>query len=431
MVSHMRDVNDPLDQIKGAFQTDDAASVKKLLEDHPALRSRINEPLGPFDSPPIVNARSPEMVDVLLDAGADLNAKSLWWAGGFGLLHGAPPEVAAHAIKRGAIVDIHAAARLALMDRLRELVTANPESVHERGGDGQTPLHFAKTREVAEYLLDHGADINALDIDHESTPAQWMLDSRQDVARYLIAHGCKTDILMVTAVGDIERVRKHLAANPACIGTRVNHVFFPMSSPRAGGTIYQWTLGFHVFAHQVARKFGHEAIVQLLFDHSPPSVEFLAACWLGDEARVQLIRQRRPNVVAELSGIDRHEVAQAARNNEITAVRLMLEGGLPVDAPGQHHGTPLHWACFHGNAEMARVILRFGPPLEATDRDFHATPLGWAIHGSENGWYCQTGDYAGTVDALLSAGAKLPAQLAGSPGVREALRRHGMTDKID
>jgi hypothetical protein len=43
---------------------------------------------------------------------ADLNAKSRWWAGGFGLLHGANPDVAAYAIELHAVVDVHAAARL-------------------------------------------------------------------------------------------------------------------------------------------------------------------------------------------------------------------------------------------------------------------------------------------------------------------------------
>ena len=87
--------------------------------------------------------------------------------------------------------------------------------------------------------------------------------------------------------------------------------------------------------------------------------------------------------------------------------------------------TPLHWAAFHGNLGMAQALLCHSPPLEATDADFHGTPLGWAIHGSEHGWYAQTGDYAATVDALLQAGARPPAQQGGSLAVREALRRHG------
>ncbi len=72
--------------------------------------------------------------------------------------------------------------------------------VHARGGDGQTPLHFASTVEIAEFLLAHGADMDALDVDHESTPAQYMLRvehvrhyprDRQDVARYLVSRGCR------------------------------------------------------------------------------------------------------------------------------------------------------------------------------------------------------------------------------------------------
>src|SRR5438552_13898189 len=124
------------------------------------------------------------MLDVLLGAGADINARSRWWAGGFGLLDYADPELAAYAMKRGAILDAHAAARLGMIDKLRELTTANPALVHARGGDGQTPLHFASTIEVAAYLLDHGADIDARDIDHESTPAQYMVRDRQPVLSY-------------------------------------------------------------------------------------------------------------------------------------------------------------------------------------------------------------------------------------------------------
>jgi hypothetical protein len=125
---------------------------------------------------------------------------------------------------------------------------------------------------------------------------------------------------------------------------------------------------------------------------------------------------------------DQRQVAQAARNNETAVVRALLKAGLPVDARGQHNATPLHWAAFHGNSEMINLILPYGPPLEATDRDFNGTPLGWAIHGSEHGWHQRTGDYAGTVGALLAAGAGLPERLEGSEAVREVLRRHGMKD---
>ena len=70
---------------------------------------------------------------------------------------------------------------------------ADAALIHARGGDGQTPLHFASTVEVAKFLVEKGADIDARDVDHESTPAQYMLRvqqkrhypwDRQDVPSY-------------------------------------------------------------------------------------------------------------------------------------------------------------------------------------------------------------------------------------------------------
>lgn len=426
--SLLMDTADPHQLFKRAFKTDDAVFLRKLLDRFPQMKGLVNEPVAAFDSPAIIHVRSPEMLDTLLEAGADINARSRWWAGGFGLLDCANPDLAAYAIKRGAIVNAHSAARLGMLDKLRELITADPKLVHARGGDGQTPLHFASTLEVAELLLKNGADIDARDIDHESTPAQWMIRERQEVARYLVQRGCKTDILIAAALGDADLVRKHLDANPDCIHMRVTDEYFPMINPKSGGTIYQWTLGWYVSAHDVARQFGNEDVFRLLMERSPADVKLIAACWNADEAAVKQLLAQNPTIVSSLSKPYQRHVAHAARNNNLAAVRIMLTAGLPVDALGQHQATPLHWAAFHGNAAMVHEILRYNPPLEKPDADFKGEPLGWAIHGSENGWHAETGDYAATVEALLKAGAEHPRKLAGTAAVREVLKRYGVKD---
>jgi hypothetical protein len=367
------------------------------------------------------------MLDVLIDAGADLNAKSRWWAGGFGLLHIAPPGLAAHAVRRGAVVDVHAAARLGWTDRVRELIAAEPELVHARGGDGQTPLHFASTVEVATLLLDHGADMEARDVDHESTPAQYMVRDRQEVLRCLVRRGCRTDILMAAALGDLDLVRRHLEIDPESIRLRVSGEHFPMIGLKAGGTIYQWTLGWYVSAHQVARDFKHEDVLQLLMTRSPDDIRLIAACWLHDEAAVKALLARTPGVAARLRDEDRRQLAHAARNGDTQALRLFLEAGLPIDSQGQHGATPLHWAAWHGDVAMVRLLLAHHSPLERKDADFDGTPLGWAIHASEHGWNTRAGDYAGTVAALLDAGAALPDKLTGTEAVRAVLRGRGVT----
>jgi hypothetical protein len=414
-----------MELLKQAFHDDDAILVRKLLERMPEVRAKINEPVAAFDSPVIIGVRSREMLDVLLDAGADINAKSRWWAGGFGLLHNAEPALASYAIQRGAVVDIHAAARLGMPERVRELIASDSALVHARGGDGQTPLHFASNIEVAEFLLEHGADIDARDVDHESTAAQWMIRERQPVAAFLVKRGCKTDILMAAALGQEGLVRRHLELDPDCIRMRVSNDYFQMINPKSGGTIYQWTLGWYVSAHDVAKQFGHERVLALLNDHSPGNVNLAVAAWQGDEATVAKLLAQDPGLLASLSAADRRLLAHAARNNDLAAVRTMLKAGWPLDVTSQHGATPLHWAAFHGNAAMTRELLRYRPSLEVKDADFNGSPLGWAIYGSEHGWHCEDGDYVGTVEALIAAGAKIPDESqTGAEAVKEALKRH-------
>jgi ankyrin repeat protein len=420
---------DPIDLAKKAFHEDDAPALRKIIEDFPELKAKISEPISHFDSPPIVHVRSRAMLDVMLDAGADINAKSKWWAGGFGLLDQANPELAAYAIERGARVTVHSAARLGMFAQLRELVEANPELVHAPGGDGQRPLHFASTIEIAEFLLDHGAEIDARDVDHESTAAQYLVKSRPAVCRFLIQRGCYTDILMAAALGDTELASKLLDVDPECIGMRVSDEYFPMISPKNGGTIYQWVLGWYVSAPQIAKSFGHTELFSFLMDRCPADEKLLNGCWLHDEPLVKSLLAAQPNLAATLSANGQRQLAHAARNGDMTAVRLMIAAGLPVvDVFSQHHATPLHWAAWHGNVELIRVILTRNPELENIDNQYETTPLHWAIFGSEHGWTPGQGDYAGAVEALLDAGAALPKKLQGTAAVRKVLRKHGVRE---
>ena len=68
---------------------------------------------------------------------------------------------------------------------------------------------------------------------------------------------------------------------------RVNGDWFPMANPKAGGTIYNWTLDFHASAHEVAKRFGHAEVLQLLFERTPPVARVVEACWIEDEAAVR------------------------------------------------------------------------------------------------------------------------------------------------
>lgn len=396
-----------------AIKTNDVAVADALLTANPGLRAVLARPVAgdPFGATVLTHPSTCghlDMVDVLIGHGADINARSDWWAGSFGVLDSCDPAVAPALIARGARVDIHAAARLGMLDVLIHLLDGNAELVHARGGDGQTPLHFAANIDVAAELLKRGADIDAIDVDHESTPAQYMLRDRTDVAGYLVTRGCRSDILMASALGALELVRKHVAAAPDAIRTRVSPKWFPMRRSRAGGIIYIRTLAQYATPHSVARDKGHVDVYDCLISETPDELKLLRAAECGDATLVRELLESGATFGASLEGDDRRSIAIAASANNIDAVRLMLEAGWPSDVRGENGGTPLHWAAWMGNAEMVRVLLDHHAALEDRGDDYHMTPLGWALHGSINCWRKELGDYGATVRALLEAGAEHP-----------------------
>src|SRR6516165_5574842 len=131
---------------------------------YPELRARIDDPLPTYGCGQhalfaAVQRSDRATIDVLLRAGADIRKRTEWWAGGFGVLDDCDPSLVDFLIERGAVLDAHSASRLGMLPKLRELVMADAALIHARGGDGQTPLHFASTVEVAKFLLENGADI--------------------------------------------------------------------------------------------------------------------------------------------------------------------------------------------------------------------------------------------------------------------------------
>ena len=399
--------DDPMAALAAAVRLDDAQRVRDVLARFPALTARLDEPMheGDFGATPLITAvhqRNRAMVDVLLDAGANIDQRSHWWAGSFGVL-GIDPELDAHLMARGATVDAHAAAQLGMLDSLRELVAADPSVVHARFGDGQTPLHVAATVEVAEFLLDRGADIDALDVDHESTPAQYLIREHQDVVRLLVARGCRTDILMGCALGDIDLVRRHLDADPESVRTVVSPRWFPMRNPQAGGVIYQWSLGNGMSAHSVARAFAHDDVSQVLMARTPEDLMLAIACESGNELAVRQLTAGRPGLVRSFGADTLMRLPAAAQRGEARTVQLMLDAGWPPSIANESGATALHWAAYKGNAEMVRLLLDAGADATAVDGRFGGRPLGWAEHGAGDWDGRGYRDYDGVLAALRNA----------------------------
>jgi ankyrin repeat protein len=420
----------PIERVHHAFDTRDAGALRRVLTKHAELRARIDDPLFAFDSPAIVSfANDADMVEVLLELGADPNRRSNWWAGPFHALHVATGRAAERLLAAGAIPDACAAAHLGRADLLERMIEENPGCVHQRGGDGQTPLHFAASREIVDLLLDAGADPNARDVDHRSTPAQWMLKEAQgagryDLARYLVDRGAEADIFLIAALGLTDRARATVERNPEVLNLRTGQGVYG-EQPPSSYHIYFWTIGPSRSPLDTAAQFDHADTVSVLLERASPLQRLLSACRLGDAAAARAVADANPGLVESMGAADHRAVSDAAWTGQARAVEVMLELGFDPATPGHDSGTALHCAAWQGSPETVRALLHHESGralLPVKDAHYQATPLGWCCHGSQHG--NRSRDHAAVAELLLAAGATQGRDTStASPSVEAVLAR--------
>ncbi len=302
-------------------------SVKAKVKTNPELLDAFD--YNCFGATPVTRVcfhENQPMLAALIELGADVNRRSDWEMGPWSPLHcathNADKGLAEYLLENGATMDLHSAAGLGRADELQELIEAAPERVSERGGDGCQPLHFADTVEVAQLLLDHGADTEARCVDHYSTPVQYLCLKRPSVARYLNAKGAQTDIFSAIIANDREVVQSLIEADENVLQTRINQQSFPP----------------------------------------------------GTEHDVH-------NIMTFFVGKDCTPIHAAARGNQPDMIEMLVELGADPNAVGGYDdGTPLHIAAWNDFPESVTALADHGADLDKLSGEIHSnSPAGWAI----------------------------------------------------
>ncbi len=304
-------------------------AIKASVASNPSILDSFN--YRNFGATPLTSvcfSNRSDLVDLLLDLGADPNRRSDWHMGPWSPLHCAiyrrDHKLAEKLLARGAIMDAHTAAGLGLRDELENLLDADPQRVHERGGDGCFPLHFADTVEVAELLLARGAQIDGRCIDHYSTPVQYLCTTRPQVAQYLLSRGATADLFSTVLCGDDALLEQLLTEDPSLVDARLDQSFFPPSSEHNVHNVMTFTVGQHV---------------------TP--------------------------------------LHAAANGNCATAIPILLRHGAQINARGGYDlATPLHLAAWNDCLEAATALLDHGADINCLSGKLHNnSPAGWAIVG--------------------------------------------------
>ncbi len=398
----------PVERFVTAVKAQDIATVRTLLERHAEVRAAVNEPLFAFGGRAIHQVgHHTGLFDLLVEHGADPNAVTDWGPGGFTLLDGIDPGMVDAYLQRGVRLTVHAAAKLDRLDDLRQMLEADPSLATQRGGDGQHPLHVARSIEAIDLLITHGGDVHARDVDHTATPAQYLAD-RPALCRHLLKHGAKPDLFMAAALGDLALVRQCLAEDPACVTHRLGVA--PWTND-AGGHIYHWVFGHARTPLDVAADFGNADAHRLLLEACPPKLQLLDAAWRGDVVGGRDLLAEHPDLLREMSEDDHAALNRACWWYRPEAVTAMLALGFDRHTQDDEQMTPLHRAAFHGHADCLVQLLDGDPdPPLAWKHQYDGTPLATCIHGALHGW--ATGfaqDHARCAEVLMHAGSRIEA----------------------
>lgn len=173
-----------------------AATVAALVEAGADVNARFN---GPHTETPLHWAASSDDVDVLdalLDAGADIEASAAVIAGGTPLTDATAFgqwNAARRLVERGAITPLREAAALGLMDRVQQYCDGDPAPSTDELTQALWYASHGGQQRAAEYLMRRGADPNWVSTWDELTPLDAARRSgANDLVGWLTARGARS-----------------------------------------------------------------------------------------------------------------------------------------------------------------------------------------------------------------------------------------------
>ena len=223
---------------------------------------------------------------------------------------------------------LYYAALCGFPDVVENLLSEHPEHIATRGGACGTALHAASRRNhvnIAQSLLNHGADVNALG-QWERTPLHIALVWQNlHIARWLLEHGAN-----VNAKQDDHWTPLHLAARNGFFE------FVQLLLTRHADLNAQNDIG-HTPLHGASTT-GKVNTVRLLLDNGAD-----------------------PNARGKDQSTPLH---RASYWGELEVVHLLLERGVSVDAEDDKGRTAYRIALKEGHDEIVRLLSRHGSQVE-------------------------------------------------------------------
>mmetsp|Transcript_21228 Transcript_21228/g.55211 ORF Transcript_21228/g.55211 Transcript_21228/m.55211 type:complete len:1203 (-) Transcript_21228:303-3911(-) len=309
---------------------------------------------------------------------------------------------------------LHLAIRAGKADIADALVEVGAD-VNAADKFGITALHFAAFHEavdMVEKLAKAGADVNAADQDG-NTPLHFAaLKANRSVAIALIRAGAEVQLKSKTGDRPCDLVRD------VSLRTLLGWSKEDENALNAVASIDDDTIGTLTAAPSVmARDEAGSSLLHYAAASGPDGCEVVDYLLEGganpntkdrhaltplhlvsrDDSvcGAELLIKAGANVTAK-DRMDEIPLHAAARSGAHRVVSALLAAGSPVNAPNMNGTTPLHYAAAVGDEKVVEELMKGGADVDAEDK-FGSTPLVHAV----------TGDHAGTVLLLRKHGAKV------------------------
>ncbi len=371
--------------IATAIKAGNGEQLRALLEEDPALLHAADE----RGNQPIHWAaltRQVDLIDYLLSRGADINAMRPDGARPLDLTNGDYhyrswyrdlPATALRKhevlvgwlIARGAYCDISVAAKIGWLERVRELLDADPGLVNRipayDGYYSGLPLRCAAGAghiEVVKLLLERGANPN--EPEPGIAPLGGALHTaiggkHYEVVKLLLEHGANPNA-PVESSGNCASMAKHVGASKELISLLASY----------GGVM---GVELTCYSGEV------ETLAAML--HANPKLRMdEGVSWLISEGHrqcMELLLRHQPGILKDgvLPGA---AWWASASPKDPEYARWLITQGLDINRGNWLGITLLHRCAGKANMEMAAVCIEQGADINAVEGLYSSTPLGWA-----------------------------------------------------